>query len=100
MNEVDGQTILVGLTEEYGKVPARQYTRHIEQLQLCARNIGMILGSWPGRSLVSSRMVNKLSSGLIYLCMDDRRGVKSLISSLYAPLAEVRVSRMLAECKA
>jgi hypothetical protein len=35
----------------------------------------MLLGSW---------------AGLIYMCMDDCRAIKSLISSLHVPMAEMR----------
>ncbi|KAK1923142.1 Rapamycin-insensitive companion of mTOR, middle domain-containing protein [Papiliotrema laurentii] len=71
----DFETVLVGLTEEYGKISSRQYSRHIDKLRISTKNIGMLLGSWPG---------------LIYLCMDECRAIRSLISSLYAPLVEVQ----------
>jgi hypothetical protein len=42
------QTVLVGLTEEYGKVPSRQVLKFVEKLQYSVRNVSMLLGSWPG----------------------------------------------------
>ena len=44
------QTVLVGLTEEYGKIPSRQRAQYVEKLQSCVRNVGMMLGSWTGVS--------------------------------------------------
>lgn len=46
--ELTWQTVLVGLTEEYGKVSKSQQSRHAERLHLCIRNVGMVLGSWTG----------------------------------------------------
>ncbi|KAK4687008.1 rapamycin-insensitive companion of mTOR, partial [Tremellales sp. Uapishka_1] len=71
----DLETVLVGLTEEYGKVPSRMASRHMEKLQECVRNVSMLLGSW---------------TGLIYLCMDEMRAIKSLIGSLHVPITEMR----------
>lgn len=68
--------MLVGLTEEYGQPPTRQMQKHIEKLDHCVRNVGMALGSW---------------AGILYMCMDDCRAVKSLISSLFVPMSEMRV---------
>lgn len=45
------QTVLVGLTEAYGKIPTRLHARHLENLEQCVANIGMILASWPGEYL-------------------------------------------------
>jgi hypothetical protein len=42
------QTVLVGLTEEYGKVSQRQMGKHMDKLQCSVRNVSMLLGSWPG----------------------------------------------------
>lgn len=74
----DFESMLVGLTEEYGKPPPRQMQRHIDKLDHCVRNVGMALGSW---------------AGILYLCMDDCRAIKSLISSLFVPMPEMRASR-------
>ncbi|ODO05811.1 hypothetical protein I350_04872 [Cryptococcus amylolentus CBS 6273] len=71
----DLEAVLVGLTEAYGKIPTRLHSKHLESLQQCVANITMLLGSWPG---------------LIYMCHDDRRAIKSLISSLHVPNAEMR----------
>ncbi|KAL7420859.1 hypothetical protein Q5752_004812 [Cryptotrichosporon argae] len=71
----DLETVLVGLTEEYGKVAVRQLQRHLDKLQTCVRNVTLLLGSW---------------SGLLYLCMYDFRAIKSLISSLHVPMTEMR----------
>nr|KIR45878.1 sterility protein Ste20 [Cryptococcus bacillisporus CA1280] len=71
----DLETVLVGLTEAYGKIPTRLHARHLENLEQCVANIGMILASWPG---------------LLYMCMDDCRAIKSLISSLHVPNADMR----------
>ncbi|OWZ28826.1 sterility protein Ste20 [Cryptococcus neoformans c8] len=71
----DLETVLVGLTEAYGKIPTRLHGRHLENLEQCVANIGMILASWPG---------------LLYMCMDDCRAIKSLISSLHVPNADMR----------
>lgn len=75
------QTVLVGLTENYGKVSLRQMQRHLDELDHCVRNVGMLLGTW---------------SGMLYLCMDNYRAVKSLISSLHVPMSEMRVSQLVA----
>ncbi|WVQ95387.1 hypothetical protein IAU59_002484 [Kwoniella sp. CBS 9459] len=75
----DLEAVLVGLTEAYGKIPSRQQARHIEGLQNCVRNIGMLLASWPG---------------LLYMCMDDCRAIKSLISSLHVPNTDMRDALM------
>ncbi|WOO81922.1 Target of rapamycin complex 2 subunit ste20 [Vanrija pseudolonga] len=69
------QTVLVGLTENYGKVSLRHMQRHLDELDHCVRNVGMLLGTW---------------SGMLYLCMDNYRAVKSLISSLHVPMSEMR----------
>ncbi|WWC72760.1 uncharacterized protein I206_106724 [Kwoniella pini CBS 10737] len=71
----DLEAVLAGLTEAYGKIPSRQHAKHLENLQNTVRNIGMLLSSW---------------SGLLYMCMDDFRAVKSLISSLHVPNADMR----------
>lgn len=71
----DFEMVLVGLTEEYGKVSTRHMQRHLDKLDTCVRNVGMVLGSWPG---------------VLYLCMDHCRAIKSLISSLFVPLPEMR----------
>lgn len=70
------QTMLVGLTEEYGRPPSRQMQRHMDRLDHTVRNVGMALGSW---------------AGILYLCMDNCRAIKSLISSLFVPMPEMRV---------
>ena len=44
----DLETVLVGLTEEYGKVPSKLRDRHLAKLQTCLGNIGILLASWPG----------------------------------------------------
>ncbi|WWC98367.1 hypothetical protein V866_005258 [Kwoniella sp. B9012] len=75
----DLEAVLVGLTEAYGKIPTRQHARHLENLQNTVRNIGMLLSSW---------------SGVLYMCMDDYRAVKSLISSLHVPNADMRNALM------
>ncbi|WVF67846.1 hypothetical protein IAT40_002607 [Kwoniella sp. CBS 6097] len=75
----DLEAVLVGLTEAYGKIPSRQQARHLENLQNCVRNIGMLLASWPG---------------LLYMCMDDCRAIKSLISSLHVPNTDMRDALM------
>jgi len=49
--------------------------RHLDKLDHSVRNVGMLLGSW---------------NGLLYMCMDDCRAIKSLISSLHVPMAEMR----------
>lgn len=69
--------MLVGLTEQYGKIPSRQMQKHLDNLDHCVRNVSMLLSSWPG---------------LIYMCQSDFRAIKSLISSLFVPMAEMRVS--------
>ncbi|WVQ86186.1 hypothetical protein IAT38_008354 [Cryptococcus sp. DSM 104549] len=71
----DLESVLVGLTEAYGKIPSRFQAKHLENLENCVRNIGMILSSWPG---------------LLYMCMDDGRAIKSLISSLHVPNTDMR----------
>ncbi|WVR08773.1 hypothetical protein IAU60_005831 [Kwoniella sp. DSM 27419] len=71
----DLESVLVGLTEAYGKIPSRQLARHQESMQQCIRNIGMLLSSW---------------SGVLYMCMDNCRAFKSLISSLHVPNADMR----------
>ncbi|WVQ77136.1 hypothetical protein IAR50_006819 [Cryptococcus sp. DSM 104548] len=71
----DLEAVLVGLTEAYGKIPTRLQSKHLENMQQCVANITMILGSWPG---------------LIYMCHDNRRAIKSLISSLHVPNADMR----------
>ncbi|ORX40861.1 Rapamycin-insensitive companion of mTOR, middle domain-domain-containing protein [Kockovaella imperatae] len=71
----DLETVLVGLTEEYGKVPSKQRDRHLAKLQHCLGNVTILLSSWPG---------------VLYMCMDDCRAFKSLLSSLQAPSTEVR----------
>ncbi|TXT05984.1 hypothetical protein VHUM_03745 [Vanrija humicola] len=71
----DIETVLVGLTENYGKVSLRHMQRHLDELDHCVRNVGMLLGTW---------------SGMLYLCMDNYRAVKSLISSLHVPMPEMR----------
>ncbi|OCF45562.1 sterility protein Ste20 [Kwoniella heveanensis CBS 569] len=76
----DLEAVLVGLTEAYGKIPSRQQARHLENLQNCVRNIGMLLASWP--------------AGLLYMCMDNCRAIKSLISSLHVPNADMRDALM------
>ncbi|WVW80639.1 hypothetical protein I302_102625 [Kwoniella bestiolae CBS 10118] len=75
----DLEAVLVGLTEAYGKIPTRQQPRHLENLQNTVRNIGMLLSSW---------------SGLLYMCMDDYRAIKSLISSLHVPNTDMRNALM------
>ncbi|KAK6906421.1 hypothetical protein I203_100406 [Kwoniella mangroviensis CBS 8507] len=75
----DLEAVLVGLTEAYGKIPTRQHARHLENLQNTVRNIGMLLSSW---------------CGVLYMCMDDYRAVKSLISSLHVPNADMRNALM------
>ncbi|WWC92493.1 uncharacterized protein L201_007452 [Kwoniella dendrophila CBS 6074] len=75
----DLEAVLVGLTEAYGKIPSRQQARHLENLQNTVRNIGMLLSSWPG---------------LLYMCMDDYRAIKSLISSLHVPNTDMRNALM------
>ncbi|WVO18166.1 hypothetical protein L204_105869 [Cryptococcus depauperatus] len=71
----DLEIIFAGLTEAYGKIPTRLQAKHLENMQMCVNNISMIFASWPG---------------LLYMCMDDARAIKSLISSLHVPNAEMR----------
>ncbi|WWD20882.1 hypothetical protein CI109_105359 [Kwoniella shandongensis] len=71
----DLEAVLVGLTEAYGKIPSRFQARHLENLQNCVKNIGMLLASWPG---------------LLYMCMDECRAIKSLIGSLHVPNIDMR----------
>lgn len=89
------QTVLVGLTEAYGKIPTRLHGRHLENLEQCVANIGMILASWPGE-YSSDHLIRRddahSAQGLLYMCMDDCRAIKSLISSLHVPNADMRVS--------
>ncbi|CAD6567983.1 MAG: hypothetical protein TREMPRED_004194 [Tremellales sp. Tagirdzhanova-0007] len=73
----DLETVLVGLTEEYGKIPSHDQARQQDKLKKCVRNVGMLLNSW---------------SGLLYLCMDQYRAIKSLVSSLHTTVPEVRDS--------
>lgn len=51
------------------------------------------MSSWPGMSSLQELGKRSLAdlSGLLYLCMDDCRAIKSLISSLYVPVPELRV---------
>lgn len=49
--------------------------KHLDKLDHSVRNVGMLLGSW---------------AGLLYMCMDDCRAIKSLISSLHVPMPEMR----------
>ncbi|KAK8850712.1 hypothetical protein IAR55_004632 [Kwoniella newhampshirensis] len=71
----DLEAVLVGLTEAYGKIPSRFQARHLENLDNCVKNIGMLLSSWPG---------------LLYMCMDECRAIKSLVGSLHVPNVEMR----------
>ncbi|BEJ06093.1 hypothetical protein CcaverHIS641_0306150 [Cutaneotrichosporon cavernicola] len=71
----DFEIVLVGLTEEYGKVSSRHMQRYLDRLDTCVRNVGMVLGTW---------------AGVLYLCMDHCRAIKSLISSLFVPIPEMR----------
>ncbi|WRT70894.1 uncharacterized protein IL334_007893 [Kwoniella shivajii] len=75
----DLEAVLVGLTEAYGKIPTRQQGRYLENLENTVRNVGMLLSSW---------------SGLIYMCMDNYRAIKSLISSLHVPNTDMRNALM------
>lgn len=87
--------MLVGLTEAYGKIPTRLHGSHLENLEQCVANIGMILASWPGE-YSSDHLIKRddahSAQGLLYMCMDDCRAIKSLISSLHVPNADMRVS--------
>jgi len=89
------QTSLVGLTEEYGKTSTRQRAHHLEQLQSCVKNIEALFKSWSGMSILlilDLQPTLQRWTGLLYLCADDFRAIKSVISSLHLPVPEVRVS--------
>ncbi|EIW69328.1 hypothetical protein TREMEDRAFT_30887 [Tremella mesenterica DSM 1558] len=71
----DVESVLVGLTEEYGKPVSRQPLRQTEKLQRCISDVSMLLSSW---------------QGLLVLSMDGCRAIKSLISSLHVPSSDVK----------
>ena len=72
----DRQSVLVGLTEEYGKAPSRQLNKQVERVQHCVTNLTVLLSSW---------------TGYFVLCMDNFRAIRSLISTLHVPIPEVKV---------
>ncbi|ORY28003.1 Rapamycin-insensitive companion of mTOR, middle domain-domain-containing protein [Naematelia encephala] len=69
----DVESVLVGITETYGKIPSRQQARLSDKLQNSVRCISMLLNTW---------------TGFLYLLMDDARAIRSLISSLHVPIVE------------
>ncbi|KAG8959078.1 hypothetical protein FRC03_008460 [Tulasnella sp. 419] len=67
---VDIEIALSGLTDSYGKGPS-----HVEKMRSSSKVILVMLRTW---------------SGLMYLCMNNMRGVSSLINMLRIPSLETR----------
>jgi rapamycin-insensitive companion of mTOR len=49
-----------------------------------------LLNTWSGECAVSQPPYRADTSGLLYLCMDGRRAITSLVSSLLVPNDEMR----------
>jgi rapamycin-insensitive companion of mTOR len=86
----DDQSAFVGFTEDQAKPSTRQPGKQLEKINANVKNIIILLNTWSGECLVSQSPKRADTSGLLYLCMDGRRAITSLVSSLLVPNDEMR----------
>ncbi|TPX50488.1 hypothetical protein SeLEV6574_g00869 [Synchytrium endobioticum] len=67
---VELETIISHFTDVYSKGPSHQ-----EKLHACSKVVASLLKSW---------------TGLLYMCMDDKRAIRTLVKALSLPTDETR----------
>jgi hypothetical protein len=93
MSDADAQSAFVGFTEDQAKPSTRQPGRNMDKTNATVRNIIILLNTWSGQSWFCLGSYHHADvPGLLYLCMDGRRAISSLISALMVPNDEMRVS--------
>lgn len=82
---------LSGVTDAYGKG-----SEYVDRMKACAKVITSMLRTWSGMSRAPASpgrrcVTDFIFPGLMYLCIQDKRAIRSLIDCLRMPLLETRV---------